>query len=253
LDPLDHLIVNEVMAGQPAEAAKIMVNDEIVGFAGVPVSSREQFVNLLQKRGSQPTPIDVMRDGKRLTLSVTPATDPISKQSHVGIAWLLGKDFYVIEHPTPLAQVQEVLDKLYKTVTALVHPRESGVRARDLSGPVGIFGVLAVMVNSDYRLALSFLVLLNINLAILNMLPVPVLDGGHIVMAVIERVRRRPLGPQFVEYTTTVFAVLLISFMIYVSIYDIKRIPLFRMMFNREAQIEPAAKPATPAPAQPPQ
>jgi regulator of sigma E protease len=158
----------------------------------------------------------------------------------------LGKDVYVIEHPTPWSQVQDVLDQVSKTITALVHSRESGVKASDLSGPVGIIGILAVQWKTDYRLALKFLVLLNINLAILNLLPVPVLDGGHIMMAVIERVRRRPLGVRFVEYTTTAFAALLIGFMIYVSFFDItKRVPLFRLMFNRETQIEQPEKPAT--------
>ena len=249
LDPLDHLDrQGGPGSGLPAEAAKIKTGDEIVGFAEVPISSQQQFINLIQKRGSQPTPIVINRDGKLLTLSVTPMTDPeTSKRSRVGIMFSLGKDVYVIEHPTPLAQVQEVLDQVYRTFSALVHSRESGVKASDLSGPVGILGVLAVEVNTDYRLALHFLVLLNINLAILNMLPVPVLDGGHIMMALIERVRRRPLGVRFVEYTTTAFAVLLISFMLYVTFFDItKRFPLFRMMFNRESQIEQPEKPAPP-------
>jgi regulator of sigma E protease len=249
LDPLDHLVVKEVQSGQPAEAAKIKADDEVVDFAGVPVSSQQQFIDLIQKRGGQPTPITVKRGDRRLTLSVTPVTDPSSKRSRVGIMFSLGKDVYVIEHPTPWAQVEDVLDQVSKTVTALVHSRQSGVKASDLTGPVGIIGFLAVQVNTDYRLALHFLVLLNINLAILNMLPVPVLDGGHILMALIERVRRRPLGVQFVEYTTTAFAVLLIGFMVYISFYDIKRFPLFRMMFNRETQIEQPGKPATSPPA----
>jgi regulator of sigma E protease len=249
LDSLDHLIVKEVVAGQPAEAAKIKMDDEVVGFAGVPVSSQQQFITLIQKRGGQPTPIIVKRGGERLTLSVTPVTDPTSKRSRVGIMFSLGKDVYVVEHPTPWALVQDVLDEMYKTITALVHSRESGVKASDLSGPVGIIGALAVQWNTDYRLALRFLVLLNINLAILNMLPIPVLDGGHIMLAMIERVRRRPLGVPFVEYTTTAFAVLLISFMLYVTWYDIKRLPLFRMMLNRETQIEQPEKPAAPPPA----
>ncbi len=254
LDPLDHLIVSAVKSGNPAEAAKIKVDDEVVGFAGIPISSQPQFTKLIQKRGSQPTPIVVLRGGKRLELTVTPATDPKTKESHVGLGFNLGKDVYVIEHPTPWAQVQDVCDQMYKTIAALVHSRESGVKASDLSGPVGIIGILAVQWNTDYRLALHFLVLLNINLAILNMLPVPVLDGGHILMAMIERVRRRPLGVRFVEYTTTAFASLLIFFMLYVTWYDIKlRVPLFRMMFNHEAQIEPAEKPAaTPAAPQTP-
>jgi regulator of sigma E protease len=244
LDPLDHLIVSEVKSGNPAEAAKIKVDDEVVGFAGIPVSSQPQFIKLIQKRGGQPTPIVVMRAGKRLELTVTPATDPKTKDSHVGLGFNFGKDVYVIEHPTPWAQVQDVCDQMYKTITALVHSRESGVKASDLSGPVGIFGILAVQWNTDYRLALHFLVLLNINLAILNMLPVPVLDGGHIMMAVLERIRRRPLDVRLVEYTTTVFAVLLISFMLYVTFFDLRRLPLIRGLFSQESQIEQPAKPA---------
>jgi hypothetical protein len=65
-------------------------------------------------------------------------------------------------------------------------------------------------------------------------------------MAVIERIRRRPLEVRFVEYTTTAFAVLLISFMAYVTMYDIKRLPLFHMMFNRDSQIEQPETPASP-------
>ena len=247
LDSLDHLVVKEVMPGQPAETAKIKVDDEVVGFAGVPVSSQQQFISLIQKRGGQPTPIIVKRRDKLLTLQVTPVTDPSSKHSRVGIMFSLGKDVYVIEHPTPWALVEDVLDEMDKTIMALVHSRQSGVKASDLSGPVGILGALAVQFNTDYRLALRFLVLLNINLAILNMLPIPVLDGGHIMMAIIERVHRKPLGVRFVEYTTTAFAVLLISFMLYVTWYDIKRLPLFRMMLNRETQIEQPEKPASPA------
>src|ERR1041385_1053479 len=103
--------------------------------------------------------------------------------------------------------------------------------------------MLAAWFNTDYRLALDFLVLLNVNLAILNLLPVPVLDGGHVLLSVVERIRRRPLSPRFVEYTTTAFAVLLISFMLYVSFFDIKRFSLFRSMFHRDTQIEQPEKP----------
>jgi regulator of sigma E protease len=123
------------------------------------------------------------------------------------------------------------------------------VGAKDLSGPVGILGILAAYVNTDYRLALSFLVLLNVNLAMINLLPLPVLDGGHFAMSLVEWIRRRTINVKFVEYATTVFAVLLITFMIYVSYHDIKRIPLIKSLFNREMQIEQPEKGAdAPAP-----
>jgi regulator of sigma E protease len=98
--------------------------------------------------------------------------------------------------------------------------------------------MLAAWVNTDYRLALNFLVLLNVNLAILNLLPVPVLDGGHILMSLAEKMRRRPLNAKLVEYTTTAFAVLLISFMLYVTFFDIKRMPVIGAWFKSKAQIE---------------
>jgi len=88
--------------------------------------------------------------------------------------------------------------------------------------------MLSYYVHTDYRLALSFLVLLNINLAILNLMPLPVLDGGHIVMALIEAIFRRPLPVKIQEYVTTIFAVVLISFMVYVPYHDLGRISLFK-------------------------
>ena len=126
------------------------------------------------------------------------------------------------------------------------------MKVKDLSGPVGILSILAAQVNQDYRLALSFLVLLNINLAIINLLPIPVLDGGHIMMSIIEKIRRRPLSQKVVEYVTTGFAVLLIGFMLYVTAADIRRFSLFRAMFQNKTQIEePQTAPAQPAPAAP--
>jgi regulator of sigma E protease len=243
LDPLDHLIIENVEAGGPADLAHVKGDDEVVGFAGSPVSSRQQLINMIQKRGNQPTPLVIKRGDKKLTVVVTPATDKSSGKSRIGVKFELGKDVYEIEHPTPWSQVADVCAQVYGTITALVHSHESGVKASDLSGPVGIIGVLAVQWSTDYRLALSFLVMLNINLAILNMFPMPVLDGGHILMAVIEKIRRRPLEVRIVEFTTTGFAILLISFMIYVTFFDVKRLPLFHLMFNRDTQVE---QPATP-------
>jgi len=90
--------------------------------------------------------------------------------------------------------------------------------------------MLAVEVKTDFRLALEFMVLLNISLAMLNLLPLPVLDGGHIAMALLEKLRGRPLSPRVQEFTTMIFATLLISFMVYVSYNDlVKRWPLFKI------------------------
>ena len=252
LDPKDHLVIGEVAEGSAAAAAHLQPEDEIVAFGGTPISSHDEFTNLVQGFGGKKTPLVIKRASQPLTVLVTPAMDAAQKMYVLGVRFAPGKDVFDIEHPTPWEQVREVCEQISGTITALVHSRESGVKASDLSGPVGIASMLALQVKSDYRRALSFLVMLNINLAILNLLPIPVLDGGHIAMAILEKIRRRPLEVRVLEYTTTVFAVLLISFMLYVTFFDIKRIPLIHSLFKRGTQIEQPQAPARPVPAAPP-
>lgn len=84
------------------------------------------------------------------------------------------------------------------------------------------------------------------------MLPIPVLDGGHIIMSIIEKLRRRPISIRFVEYTYTGFAILLISFMLYITFFDVRRLPLFKALLQRGAQVVESVEPAaagTPTPA----
>jgi regulator of sigma E protease len=197
----------------------------------------------------------VERDKKLLTLTVTPRIiDPEKKIGRIGVG--LTSDSTVVYRvmkpgPKPWEMMADVWNRTISVFNALIHSKQTGVGPKDLSGPVGILAMLAIWVNTDYRLALYFLVLLNINLAVLNMIPVPVLDGGHVLLAVIEKVRRRPLSARIQEYATTAFAVLLISFMLYVTFFDIRRLPLFKSMFKRDVQIEEVESPAEHAPPAP--
>ena len=234
LDPRDHPVIKNVRADSPAEAAGLKAGDEILVFAQVPLHGADQFIKLVQKCPGETKDIVVKRDGQRTTLKVTPRMDGSAKVGRIGAEIGTGRPIYRIEHIPPWIQIGTVLDRTVSTFSALAHSKQTGVGLKDLSGPPGILAMLAAYVNSDWRLALSFLVLLNINLAIINLFPMPVLDGGHIVMALIERLFGRPLPYRLVEYTTTAFAVLLIGFMLIVSWNDFKRFSLFRSMFNSQ-------------------
>lgn len=252
LDPRDHPEVVEVLSGQAGEAAGLKVKDVVLNFAGMPISSREQLINLIEKRPGEPTEMVLKRGEEKVTVTVTPRMNPATNKGRIGVA--LGNSSATVYHvqrpgPTPWAHMSEVWTKTINVLSALVHSKQTGVGVKDLSGPPGILAILAAYINTDYRLALSFLVLLNVNLAVLNLLPVPVLDGGHIMMALIERIRRRPLSVKFVEYTTTAFAVLLISFMLYVSFNDFRRMSLFKSMFQSETRVEQEQTTPSTAPA----
>jgi len=253
LDSKDHPEISQVMDG-PAKAAGVQAKDIVVSFAGVNIAGTKQLRNLIAERGGQPTEIVVKRGEQRVTLSVTPKGEKGTGLLSVALG-SSSKNIYEVQKPgpKPWVAISEVIDKTFATLNAVFfQSKKTGVGPGDLSGPIGIFAMLAREVSVDYRLALSFLVLLNVNLAILNLLPLPVLDGGHIMMSIIESITRRPLPVKVQEYATTAFAVVLISFMLFVSFKDIQRFKLFRAMFQQENQVGESSEKADPAPSKAP-
>ena len=127
-----------------------------------------------------------------------------------------------ISHPGPVEQVYNSVTSTLSTLGAVASPK-SDVKLQHLSGPVGIGRIYYLLFQTErgWQLALWFSVVLNVNLAILNMLPIPVLDGGHIVLAIIESIRRKPVNIRVLEFVQTACAVLIIGYMAYVSFFDI--------------------------------
>jgi regulator of sigma E protease len=251
LGPKDRPMIAQVLEGKAAEKAGIKSGDEVVSFAGIPIVGGDQFVKEVRKRGGIETEIIVQRDGEQVSLKVTPEGDKEIEMARIGVMiGSSGKETYIVQKPGPLpwVLVGDTVNQIKTTIMALVHSKKTGVKASDLSGPVGILSVLAAQVKQDLRLALKFMILLNISLAVMNLLPIPVLDGGHIVMSILERFRGKPLNVRVQEYTTTAFALLLISFMLYVTYADARRFPMFLNMFKQEVVIEDAdpKAPSTP-------
>ncbi len=247
LEPLTHPVIKSVMRDSAGQAAGLKSGDEVLLFAGVPIVGQKQLVDLIQKRPGESTRMEVLRGAERLTVEVTPRLEPQKRVGRLGIeVGPSDRAVYVVQWPgpAPWTLVGNVCQQTFDTIGALVHSGQTGIGVKDLSGPPGIVAVLAAELKVDYRLGLKFMVLLNISLAILNLLPLPVLDGGHIVMALLEELRGRPLSPQLVEYLNSAFAVLLISLMLYVSYNDVvRRLPLFQSLFDQKVQIENGSKP----------
>ena len=224
----------------PASKADVQAGDVIKSAAGVRVTSTRQLVDIIQAQDNKEFELDLLRGGKGIQVSIIPKDNRlgVALKQDIGLVFKPEPIRYSKElaHPSPAAQIGDVLDKIAITFKALGRGKESGVGAKDLSGPVGIFGMLAIQVNHDLRLALSFLVLLNINLAILNLLPVPVLDGGHIMLSIIEWIRKEPVSVKIQEWATTAFAALLLCFFVYVTFADVKRVPLLHDIFNRDTE-----------------
>ena len=143
------------------------------------------------------------------------------KKPRLGILWDADGRMSVA-HPGPVEQVYKSVTSTLNTIGAVASPK-SDVKLQHMSGPVGIGRIYYLLFQTDrgWQLALWFSVVLNVNLAILNMLPIPVLDGGHIVLAIIESIRRKPVNIRILEVVQTACAVLIIGYMVYVSFFDI--------------------------------
>ena len=139
----------------------------------------------------------------------------------IGVIWKMAD--IQVTHPTPQEQVGSAVGLVWRTLRALVTPASS-VGLQHLSGPLGIFERLVSLLRTDPRLVLYFSVILNVNLAVLNLLPIPVLDGGHIVFSLVEAIRRRQMEAKTIVRIQTCFVVLLAGFFLLVTYHDSMRL-----------------------------
>ena len=226
-------VVGEVLPNSPAAQAGLKAGDSITAVNGVHVWNPSALDVPLKK--GEPLMLDVTgKDGtvRQVTVqgrlpenwhnsqdgSLLKGAQPI-----LGVVWDLsavGRDVTV--HPTPWAQIRQSLKWMGDTLAKVVAPG-SNVGVEHLSGPVGIANQFYRMFSLDegWKLALWFSVVLNVNLAILNILPLPVVDGGHVVMNTIELIFRRPLNVKVLEFVQFGFVFLLMGFFLFVTFKDV--------------------------------
>ena len=154
-----------------------------------------------------------------LPAGVKSAIEPPKTRAMLG--YMLRPEFTTV-HPSIFEQFSDSNVRTYNALSSLVNPK-SDVGIKSLAGPVDIGRVIYKLSMTDFILVLSFAVLLNVNLAILNILPIPVLDGGHILFAVVEKLRGKPLPPAVFATVQGIFSLLLLSLMAFVVYYGFLR------------------------------
>ncbi len=217
----------------------------IHGFNGTPIFHPVALADYIEKHPTDLLKLEVTRGGQNMEVAVQPTILAGEKTARIGIRWdSAGRTS--ISHPNPIEQVYNSVTSTLNTIGAVASPK-SDVKLQHLSGPVGIGRIYYLLFQSEYgwQLALWFSVILNVNLAILNMLPIPVLDGGHIVLAIIESIRRKPVNIRLLEIIQTGCAVLIIGYMVYVTFFDLQDLPFIRSKLDKmeapaqKAEMEP--------------
>jgi regulator of sigma E protease len=236
------LLVGRVAPGSPGEKAGLQPDDQFKAVNGMPVLTYPQLSDALRNSLGKPIEISVLREGVSHTF-VLPTTQGVD----LGLAI---KSTVSLVHPSPFEQISESVVKTFRTLGALINPR-SDIGISHLSGPIGIIDNFFAVSRAGLPLALWFTILVNVNLAIFNLLPMPVLDGGQMLFATIGRLRGRPLPLSFIMTAQSVFLVLLFSMVLYVSVFDVRRIvrDVKAERAIEAADSPPAAQPSPEAPA----
>lgn len=216
-------LIDEVEKDSPADKAGLKPADIITGINGTPIFNTLALVDHIEKHPTDELTLDVRRGSEQLQLKMRPVLLAVegTTKPRIGIHWD-GSGRMSVSHPDPVEQVYHSITSTLQTIGAVASPK-SDVKLQHMSGPIMIGRIYYLLFESEngWKLALWFSVILNVNLAILNMLPIPVLDGGHIVLAIIEGIRRRPVNMKILEWVQTACATLIIGYMLYVTFFDI--------------------------------
>lgn len=253
--PYEPIIVEEIYPNSPAERAGIEKNDVIERVNSIQLHSPWELNGYIQENPDADLVLHLRRNNQPFQVTLRPEM-PVypddfkreEKQFSIGIKqW--GAGDITITHPGPWEQVQKSVMMMVNTFEALF-TKKSDIGPQHLSGPIGIMRMYYYMLASEHgwRLALWFSVLLNVNLAILNLLPIPVLDGGHIVMAATEGLFRRPIPYWILNFVQNGCALLIIGYMLYITFFDVQDLRTERTskiyFAAPEAKVSPAIEPA---------
>jgi len=247
IEPAQPAVIAEVTPNSPAAASGLKPGDHLLSLNGTPLYHFASLTDDVEEHPNEKVSLSVERNGKCFEVSLTPEKpiSPPGERPRLGIKFWDSGGKTTLVYPGALEQVSASVNAMLDTFGALF-ARHSDIKPQHLGGAVKIMDVYARLFSSEqgWRLALWFSVLMNVNLALLNMLPIPVLDGGHILLALIEGVRRKPISTRVVSVVQTGCAVALITFMVYIAFYDVQDLPWKR---SKEKPVDVRFAPKLPA------
>lgn len=226
-------IISEVVAGSAAEQAGFQVGDEILSVNGRRLLRFQDLQRAVQLGLNEPLAIEYRRGDQVLNQTVNPVvkeiTDRFGAKQYIGMLGVKANGVEVVPvaplDAAPQAVV-EIYDLSVGTLKAIGQIIRGARSAEDLGGPLRIAQMSGDYAAVNLDQMLYFLVLLSCNLGLINLLPLPALDGGQLFFFIIEGLRGRPLALKIQEYTMMVGIALVASLMVFVTYNDIRSLKL---------------------------
>jgi regulator of sigma E protease len=220
--------VAQVVPGSPAAAAGLKPGDRFLSIDGADVDRFEDVVRIVTLNPGHPVVAEIERGGAELRLTITPAT--LLEEDRFGNRYTRGQlgvasGGRVIAERGPLAAVWYAVDETVMMTRAMADTMVQVVTGRrsveELGGPLKIAQFSGQQASMGLPNFIQFMALISINLGFINLLPVPMLDGGHLFLYAVEGLRRRPLSPKFQEWAFMSGFAALISLMLFLTWNDL--------------------------------
>ncbi len=227
-------VIGRLEAGSPALEAGLQSGDFVIKAAGKPVEDWATWVELIRSKPEEAIHIEVERDGKVVPLVLRPerVQGKNGAYGRIGAAVQpqvdLVEQFTVVQRYGPIAALGKALEKTWDvsilTLRMLYHMIFGDVSITNLSGPISIAQYAGGSASIGLVPFLTFLAIVSISLGVLNLLPIPVLDGGHLMFYFAEFVKGSPVSPQTEALGQRVGVMVILSLMVFAFYNDLVRI-----------------------------
>jgi len=218
-------VVGRVMQGSPADKAGIKPDDKVLSIDGHPIHYWHEMTGFIQASKGKSLELAIQSGSERLNLTLVPEYNAEARRYLVGIEQKIQTVFvrygFFKGIEAGFGDAYYWMGLTFRTIGKLF---SGEVSYKAMSGPVGIANIAGQAAQAGLAHFILLLVIISVNLGILNLIPIPPLDGGHILITAIETISRRKLNKQVKEAVFTVMFFLLIAFMILITFNDLLRI-----------------------------
>jgi regulator of sigma E protease len=225
-------VVGEVRPGMPAAEAGLQPRDRVVSLNGQAIETWDELAEMISTRGDETLSLGIERNGSRMDVTVTPRVeverDALGNETKVGRIGIATATSQTFKRSNPVSAVTSGLARTWDvsviTVVSIWKLLTGTIPASNIGGPLQISMVAGQQAQQGAVSYAFFVALISINLAILNLLPVPMLDGGHILFFAIEAVLGRPLSVRKREIAQQIGLALLLLLMVFALFNDLTRL-----------------------------
>lgn len=221
--PMKAPVISEIVEDTPAEVAGLQDGDKVVQIDDEKISTWNEFTSIIEKSGNKELNVTVDRKGSKETLAVTPTKVEVQEDIFIGQVGVMQstEKSLVRSFTHGFYQTYDITKLVLTNLTMLI----TGQYSIDmLSGPVGIYDATNQVVQTGFSNFMLWTAMLSVNLGIINLVPIPALDGGRLIFVGIEAVRGKPIDPQKEGIVHFVGFALVMLLMIVVTWNDIQRL-----------------------------